>query len=373
MPTLKGSSFKECSWPVESAEVQNKKHADFSSRLKVFWQIDCILKSFYDCRKGSSGVVPKWTVKDFVKKHQAEISDALTIVGMSWGNDFKPSKQAWEYHHPGVPLTDPYIRQEWTVSTAGLLVWLWVWSGGLKSPSDRNVAKQMALMVLENMGAAGLATAPHNEIDDIHADCSQCPAYDGRNQILCPEVESAFGGCDPRHIHGRDWTYPRLLDVFLKLGALRCCPGAMARFENLLRQYSNRINDVLGSLPVTDPRDLAREFADSRKRKRVDEDVKQYAISTAANVGHAPSSTQCLRGLGGPHCSVAHKWEASNLAEVLTAAKRVMECDGPVACAEDASHNGKPAEETELYFYEDMLANYAVVGQPKVRSDGTNS
>ena len=117
--------------------------------------------------------------------------------------------------------------------------------------------------------------------------------------------------------------------------------------------------------PEFDPIDLL-QHSGGHKRKRVDEDAKKYLTVTAVQAGRSHSGSQIAHVTQTCGESSTRTWEHDWLKEQITASRRSLTVTGVFGETEDASKNGKPAEETILFFFDDRAAMQAAAGVPKV-------
>ena len=136
------SFILETSWVsekfVEPVSIQAKGYF-YPYSSKAFVELRHVLDIFY------KNATVKWNVKDFLKNNRAKFDEMLALLEETWDNNVIPSFKAWAYYHTTSDMlrSNPHIRQEWTISTLGLIVMLLHMGGTRREAYERDRAQAM--------------------------------------------------------------------------------------------------------------------------------------------------------------------------------------------------------------------------------------
>ena len=107
----------------------------------VFWELRLLLKMFY--RDECDPKVCRW-----LKDYTPDLSVAWRLHGMTRDNVVKDGLRAAALHSNG-RITDPKVRDDYTMSTVGVLDWLFTWAHSRRDPEDKAYCKQILLMFFQ--------------------------------------------------------------------------------------------------------------------------------------------------------------------------------------------------------------------------------
>ena len=273
----------------------------------------------------------------------------------------------------GVPdVCARYVREEWSISTVGLLIWLVLWSEGRRSHEAREkcmaCAKVLLVTCVDLSSWDGQVFLDHLR----HEDVDGCPSL-REGEWCCPHAQKVMALTDTQP----GATTARQVIGLLQRLMLEDCPSTRRAFRATVKLLGAAIDkhaqEFSGSC---DNATLAKLFHFGSKGTRLDEDVKNYVTNTMVKRRKIHSASQALRVLHtGCPTKVALDWEQKLVMETFLQSKASLQGNAVVWCMEDASRCGKPAEDVTVYMLWDAASGYACypVPQAVVNAVGANT
>jgi hypothetical protein len=249
-------------------------------------------------------------------------------------------------------VTDPYIRQEAQISTLGLLAWLLRWIGTRRSHRD----KCQGRAILEALFAKAIPLCQWR-VGRLMDFCDEC-------QYECIDADGAY--CHHldyvlRNLRGGQrlaWGWQPLIDLVYEC-TLVDCESCRAVSECVVKDLAHCIDDSIPELGLSsDVRNLA-HVAGPSKRRRIDEDFRQLVGTGLLMQKKVRCGSQFLRAATPIDERCARWWELESVCQDLAVNRRTLTCQGVTMIMEDASRNGRPAEETMVYLLWDAKQRLA--------------
>ncbi len=78
-----------------------------------------------------------------IKENKVDFEACLQTIGRSMEDEVLPSVLAHKLHYPNAPITNPKVRDEWTISTIGKLQPMVLWGHHRRPVVDKNALHAM--------------------------------------------------------------------------------------------------------------------------------------------------------------------------------------------------------------------------------------
>ena len=323
----------------------------------VFWELRRVVSDFY------AGSVKNNDVKAFFKENERLLSAFLDVLGMRYDDHFEPSMRSYCTNIDD-PITDPFVRHECSVSTLGIVTWLLRWARSRRRVEDKAVCRAM-------LGAFLSATIPSGacSFDRVAQLCKSqadaCAEYDMNSGRMCRHLRHAikdldFAGADS------DWCLSRFVQLCVCLQEELTCPAVVGSLAILCEEVACCIDTSMPDLTLSDDIRTVSHLSGSSKRRRIDEDFKEVISVGLTFKKKCHSGSQFLHVASDIDERLARNWETRAVANELAACRRSVTCLGVTFVLEDASRNGKPAEDTQIYMLWDAKVNLGAVLPPMV-------
>ena len=317
---------------------------------------------------------PSHFLHKFIKLRKDEWRAVLATYGVEYDDAIFPSRQSakavqaarGEEHAPD-DLQG--LQQEWSVTTEGLIVILMHAAGSARKADRRTGATNVLQAILaagctdEILSVGGMLTEVPGA---IAAQCAiGAPAEGDVCEHVGPVVVSLAQG-DGRVQH-------RLAAALIKLHTLALnpvCPAAASVSRRILSAIHQCMKQVLPTQGHTDVRKAMVDdpvVMHSAKRRRVDEDLKDYIVKKAAGRdGCTHSSRSYVKITGVAAGSTATYWDTDFLLEHQQACWSTFSNATAVHVSLDSTRIGNPKEDTELVVAWDFASKKGCVLPPQV-------
>ena len=125
---------------------------------EVFFEVRSVLDDFFEKDETS------WETARILKKQMGIVKEVFEMLGLKFWGEFLPNHKSYisnkdVFDNESVPTK--FIRNEFSVSTLGLVVWLAVWSENRKGRFDKDKLRAMlnAFFTLELDPSSSFSTA----------------------------------------------------------------------------------------------------------------------------------------------------------------------------------------------------------------------
>ena len=297
------------------------------------------------------------------KSEKAQLCRIHKANRVSWEHDFEkffgqvdgvllPSLTSCKASGQHDPADNPFIRQEYTISTAGLLAVLLNMAQARKLVVERERAFAVLVAWLSSTLAFEPAAAVCRDAMPVSAHlCQQQPVVDGfcthifATRVQCPQAVTM--GSDP-------WSKLALLLKQLHAWSSECW-ASTAALSSILKTLSADLDGGLGgrdfsqNILMDKSADGHRGAQGQKKRRRLDEDLKRLATVDSVVQGRVHSGSQLCRATGCADDSAARKWETTFLAKVVASSVQAFSEVRSLCVTEDASRFGQPQKDLMAY------------------------
>jgi hypothetical protein len=324
---------------------------------RASWEVRLILQDFY---KGST---VNFSVANFVKESKQSLNEIWSTFDISWDSVFIPSLHMYVAKRGAGPI-DPMVRQEAQLFTKGVLMWLLSWGHGRRRRDDCVQAKAMLAALLSNyIDLYDVRKAVVARIIDLNVVfCNSGPVRPGG---WCHHLdEDLVDFMNPRAAY----TWDFFIDGLVKLFGCCDCRAATCSLEAVVQSLAVAIDAAIEAecegVEAT-PQGLLELASGCRKRRRVDEDFKRHITETMFRNRQARSTGSVLRHFLPVDASTGRQWEKAYVLQHFFANKNLMTCKSVTCVAEDGSKQGRPCEETLLFFVWDAEKDLATIAAPQ--------
>ena len=239
--------------------------------------------------------------------------------------------------------TNSDCRQEWVISSAGMLVRMMV----LATTSRKWLHKHAAEVYLNAFLGAMLpadCVSTHDLANVSIAIAQQCPMIHG--QAHCVHMEEVLHDL-------RDMSAPeqyRLARALRAAGPLMpCCPAVTLWLRSVIKTIADDIDKSIEGKRNIDDALRVRAATQHIGRRRVDEDVKREITTSLLASGRANSSRDAARFLRISTASAASKWDENEVLVYQATCWHSCVQQKAFSVALDGKRIGQPSEETEVY------------------------
>jgi hypothetical protein len=234
-------------------------------------------------------------------------------------------------------------RQEWMISSAGMLVIMMV----LATTSRKLLHKHAAEVHMNAFLGAMLpadCVSTHDLANVSIAIVQQCPMING--QAHCLHMEELLQEL-------RDMSAPeqyRLARALRAAGPLMpCCPAVTLWLRSIIKTIADDIDKAVEGKRNIDDALYVRAATQHIGRRRVDEDVKHEITTSLIASGRASNSRDAARFLRISTASAASKWDENEVLVYQATCWQSCVQQKSFSVALDGKRLGQPCEETEVY------------------------
>ena len=263
----------------------------------------------------------------------------------------------------------PQVKEEWTISSKGILVLLLIFIVSRHSHADRERAQALcagflgAMLIPEHLGREWAMA----ESVDVARLCRE-----GQDQGLCAHVRSFRNGpLQNPALHGPWMDFVHILVSLMQAGAdCAACKALLGRWLDrlvgLIEDTAHQNLDLLA-----DP-SKATVLMGKKRKLRIDEDLKRkwsFDDLLAKRVHSASQAARFAGFFGSSASGCTRAWEDQGLSQYMVASWKVFEHAGVVGISSDGKRLGNPAEETNTYTAWSADQNLAVWLPPQALFD----
>jgi hypothetical protein len=326
----------------------------------VFLEVRRVLEAIF------LGTATKWETARTLDKQFSKVHSAFENMGMTMGEELRPSRKAFETKYKAEGMTTEYIREDYSISCRGAVVWLLVWTAHRHTERDRKVCGAIL------HGIFSKCLPEHNVFSGqflqlISGVLEECVMMESQTKP-CGHIRYALQGLGDT---AGNFCFADLIEALVNLLITTGCPATFKGFCLVVDTIGSNMDEFLLNRPEQNiTTEDVRMKTRNGKMRRLDEDFK-LAI---AGVGHGEagaSSRLILRVTGVASPSSTNAWISLDLKSMMIAANRTMACNGVVCFSDDASRHGSPAEDTNVSLVNDCRADVALHGPPMVRASQT--
>lgn len=312
---------------------------------EVDWELRLLFAAMLPHRKK----VQAW---DLLKKERVMWSKTFTELKLDLGAELKASRAAANRSAAlGESTNSDKQRQEFMLSTAGVLCVLLGWALSRHTTSDRARARDILIGIAERLARPALDSLVwfHALVDEAHALCSASAGADGRCQHIA-QLQSVFDALVQDPVAQ---TLARTMcEIDRRIVADRLlCDATRSLRAALLSKVSGFFDQAVATLERSDPLDeKTPKLGCMNKRPRIDEDLKRVVATSCVQEGRVASGAAWARATKRVSASSTRSWEHTAMRTYMVAGSRLMK-DGVtvLSLVEDASRIGDPAEDTMVY------------------------
>ena len=297
----------------------------------------------------------------FVCKNRALFGALLSKAGACFEKHIYASRAALQ-RQDAAGSSDQVIKQDYTISTKGLLVSAVWWALAKRSGKQKELCKTVL--------KAWLRRVARVETDWM----ASLEVLVGESRARCTEGPVAQEGCI--HLAGFKLGLPRALpqvpqDQLVELlchlqQSIGTCPCLDEVYVEFLDQATCHIDELVGTFQIEAKRlQPNTPEAGSSKRRRCDPDWESYIVNEAVRLKKAKSGSQMLRSGSGAHPGSAAKWERHELLAYQQAAFRNFAACKQLAVASGGAGLGDPPGENVLFLCWSPQLDVGLVAPPQ--------
>jgi hypothetical protein len=324
---------------------------------EVFFEVRSVLDDFFEKDETS------WETARVLKKQMGIVKEVFEMLGLKFWGEFLPNHKSYisnkdVFDNESVPTK--FIRNEFSVSTLGLVVWLAVWSENRKGRFDKDKLRAMlnAFFTLELDPSSFFFDRLVSKYDAEFDACSL-----RTDQIMpcrCLRYEM-------QHIENtyKNWRWYDFITLVVGTICDTTCDAFVPVGNRLVREVAFMANVRIQGATAADPlRDMVAFYTNTGKRRRIDEDFKQDVSHLSTSSELKPMEVCKQTGICAKTGIKEYKLEA--VKSMRLASQRTLTCEGVTILADDSSGHGKPSESTLLSLIFDAEKNKMTPGQPMV-------
>ena len=306
-------------------------------------------------------------VKDFMRNTLPKVVELLRKLGMEdFGEDIIPSRKSLRTR--GMPENEwpAYVRDEWGISTGGLLFVL-LCTLQLRRGPGRVRSEAVLLRFLEAALPADCRDRP--EMLECVESLAMTPAGcggDAQVEGVCEHVMFAHGVV---HAHRDECGQTALAQLLVEVFDGPCwCPSLGDWLTDLVSVVGNIILKGLDTTCSTDPLN-AQEMRGKKRRRRLDEDMKRQVCEHLQRSGRARNGRVWARATA--HCSAKSmdRIRDSYLTTYLTAIHEQFHDSDAFRVVLDGARVGEPAKEYIVGVLEECSTGSGAWVPPQVSWD----
>ena len=300
-----------------------------------------------------------------VKKSFGSVNMVLEENGFKFWEEVCPSARAFNANREGLlgkGIKEELVREEWSMSTIAVIVWLATWS----RQRHKLVEQQQAAALLETFFGQFLDPADYfydKLVSQYDREMNDCIVRNSQ-QTPCRHLRYEM-----RHISNsyKNWHWAEFVELLTTLVIERDCDACAPIGRRLVMDVGLHIDgNLLKEAAADSLKDSWVYKTPAGKRRRVDEDFKLALSGLGTPDGDKMNDVARFTDM----CSARTAYGASfsMVKARRLAAQRELTCQGVVIVADDSSGHGKPAESTLISLVHDGVANFTAHGQPQVLS-----
>ena len=339
----------------------NWKACVYTMSGKVFWEVRQVLHDFYGDIGGAL------EEKNFFRNNKIKMEASFAQLNLDFDVEFKPSFKSFCSKYPGAPVTDPYIREEYGVSTVGLLAWMMHWAHSRRCACERD----RAVTILEAFLSAFFVLDDLDDrcIFDKVAECSAECANGADGDGLCFHIRDEIAKTDRLWPKQAPHNWRDSLSAMSRLHQSVDCLCLQKGTSELLGFLATSVDSGAPDRLVANPSSISfkRLKTAAGNYKRVDEHFKDDCAVAHIRDGKCRSAGQSIKVWSTSGESSGRTWERNYVLARNVAAKEEMPCERVLWISEDAGRAGQPKEETMSYWLYDCASKLSHVGAPMVR------
>ena len=312
----------------------------------VFFELRGPIDSFMSSRNDLVKLV-RW-----FKQHAEPFATMLGTMGTTLECEVRPSMQAalaWG----GQRANDEYVRQEWTVTTTGLVVLFVMWATTRHARGDQERAMAMLAQVFSIiLQQEDLPSITRSTLEITTRDTgAQCNRWYGGDMDSCRHIsvaKNALAAGGPRSF---------VLGLIQLARDADTCEAARQVVADVLNSIVEALDQRLRQCPF--PSDAHTALAcrgGLSKRRRVDEDIKVQGSGMLIR-RQTTSVAQFLQNSGHVSGKTSAMWEGEFLKTYAATMKLGLDVSGVCNVTEDAARAGRPAEDCIAYMYWEASSN----------------
>jgi hypothetical protein len=322
----------------------------------LFYEVRSIINDFH-------GKNTEAKLCRIIKDDMETVATALTDAGLSFWGEFVPSHQAYMknptlYDAKGVDKD--HVRDEYSVSTKGVLFWLATWATTRKKHADR----EKVFTMLEAFLAARLpakwfyASKISEKYDNLFNRCADRT----RQDRPCRHIRHMLQNIGDDH---ESFSWKQFTHLMVDLSYDRDCECYQPLYEKLMDACFVQHAGGMEAVATSNILKTAVTYqTEAGKRRRIDEDFKAEMSKLNVESGIKPTTLVSFTDMGSGQ--MARGCQHVFLKACQLSSQKVMLCEGAVIFSEDGSGHGKPAESTSMSLIWDAEVNVCAPGQPKV-------
>lgn len=301
---------------------------------EVDWELRLLFAAMLPHRKK----VQAW---DLLKKERVMWSKTFTELKLDLGAELKASRAAANRSAAlGESTNSDKQRQEFMLSTVGVLCVFLGWALSRHTASDRARARDILIGIAEQLARPALDSLAwfHALVDEAHALCSQGAGADGRCQHIA-QLQSVFDALVQDLVAQALARTMRDIDHRIVADRLLCDATRSLRAA-LLSKVSGFFDQAVATLERSDPLDeTTPKLGCMNTRPRIDEDLKRVVTTSCVQERRVASEAAWARATKRVSASSTRSWEHTVMKDGVTV----------LSLVEDASRIGDPAEDAMVY------------------------
>jgi len=328
----------------------------------VYWEARMVFGCY------NNGTRKDMELHKWIKKLEPSLNGLLAAWGVVYNHAVKPSFKAAAYRSEEEVL-DPHVRNEWTMSTIGVLALLVLWSTTSHSRAKRVRASAMLSAWMSRLLEPSLCTTSAflRHVRSHASSCQQGLVTEG----VCTHLVDCCKGCvgaDQRQV----WNSAAdIAASWYGLGAH--CKAASACLSAVAQVWSGSMDQRLGTLGLASDVTKETPMQGPKRKLRVDEDLRHHYSQGSVRSKRVHSGAQLAKATADVAVETARRWDDQTLLQYRAAAWATFEEGNIVSIASDGSRIGDPAEETIVFIAWDAKSDRAVFLPPQAFSEHTHN
>ena len=266
----------------------------------------------------------------------------LRDAGLSIDDELWLSMQSWSAKHIG--QTPPsWVRQEYQITTRGMLALFWGISVRFKSRRGRQQCRQAMLEILRLLQPEGLSSSL---LPTCIGEYAKTLCREGaQDDDLCSHVSDILLPCIWDEDDAPHAIVVRCLELLLANRSL--CPSVVAVYQETLRNVASKVDVGFAENAIDDPLLADRIVLHGpQKRRRIDESLRAAVMQRVLQTNRAKTPQGFLRATRIASEACGGEWSDKYVQDLRSALH--LSCHGcqHLSLAYDAGRFGSPKEET---------------------------
>jgi hypothetical protein len=325
----------------------------------VAWELRLLLQDFY-----SISDLKNWSLKAFLKVNRVPMQRLLGQVGLLWSDEFVPSMKMHVARNGPDAVVPPLIRQEAQLKTSGLILLLVRWGADRHRIDEKALSRAMLAAFLSQF--ASLENFDREYVwRTVEAMIDNCSSGRMRPDHWCVHLDDDLDSFLEDSV---ELTWDIFVQMLCALYSAADCEASIHALGEIVVQLVQRVDQgiICQMFDDFDPKDFNELVDRSAKKMRLDEDFRRHVTVDMFRSRATRSTGGALRHWTKVDPSTGRHWERQYVLQNFFANRRLLKFKNVCSICEDGSKQGRPREETLLFFMWDADANLATSSAPQV-------